>query len=76
MVAIAYCNRAIDIQRKIYAKETKIIAHAYEAIGYSYLQMHKKNEAKYNFEKARDIYISLYGAQNEYVRRVEKYLAD
>ncbi len=76
VVAIAYCNRAIDIQRKIYAKETKIIAHAYEAIGYSYLQMHKKNEAKYNFEKTRDIYISLYGAQNEYVRRVEKYLAD
>lgn len=75
-LAIAYCNRTINILRKIYGKESKVMAYAYETIAYACLYRDRYDEAKHNLEKARDIYISLYGGQDGKVRRVEKYLAD
>ena len=74
--AMAYCMREINIRERIYGEKSWLTASSYELLGYIFYRKSDHVEARKNINKARDIYITLYGPQNEHVREIDDFLSE
>ncbi|MDE7416561.1 MAG: tetratricopeptide repeat protein [Lachnospiraceae bacterium] len=72
--AIAFYKYAIKIREKVYGEKNKRTASSYEQLACTLYIKSDDAEAKKMIDKARSIYVSLYGSQNEDVRRIDDYL--
>lgn len=72
--AMAYCMMAINIRERVYGEKSELTASSYEMLAYIYNRKSDYVEAEKNINKARDIYITLYGPENERVRRTDNFL--
>ena len=64
---------AIKIREKVYGEKNELTASSYEQLAYALYNKSDYAEAKKLIDKARSIYVSLYGSQNENVR-IDDYL--
>lgn len=74
--AMTYCMMAINIRERIYGEKSGLTASSYEMLGYIFYQRADHAEGRKNINKARDIYITLYGPKNEHVRRIDSFLSE
>lgn len=72
--AIAFCKHAIKIREEVYGEYNELTASSYEQLAYILYETSDTIEAKKYINKARSIYISLYGSQNKHVIRIDNYL--
>lgn len=59
---------------KIFGEQSEQIAKSYEQLAYNLHKTSNHKEAKYYLNKARAVYSSLYGSQNEHIKRIDDYL--
>lgn len=72
---IYYCRYVIKIMKKTYGGENnKLTACAYEQMAYALYKTSDHLEAKKAIDKARSIYASIYGSQNECIKRIDEFL--
>lgn len=69
--AIAFYKDAIKIREKVYGEKNELTASSYEQLAYTLFKKLDYVEAKKTIDKARSIYVSLYGSQNENVKRID-----
>ena len=73
-LAVSYLNHAIKIQLKVFGERNEIVASSYEQLAYAFYKMPDYEECRKYIDKARNIYLSLYGSQDENVKRIDNYL--
>lgn len=69
--AIVFYKDAIKIREKVYGEKNEQTASSYEQLAYMLYEKFDYVEAKKTIGKARRIYVSLYGSQNENVKRID-----
>jgi len=74
--AIAFCRYAINIREKIYGENNEVTASSYEQLAYELYMISDRLESKKYIDKARSIYVSLYGSQSEHVKRIDDFLEE
>lgn len=72
--ATAFFKDSIKIREKKCGEQNERIAKSYEQIAYNLYKTSNHKEAKYYLNKARAVYSSLYGSQNEHIKRIDDYL--
>ncbi len=72
--ANVYYKYAIKIRERVYGEKNEITASSYEQIAYNLYKTSNHKEVKYYLNKARAVYSSLYGSQNEHIKRIDDYL--
>lgn len=71
--AVLYYVRAIKIRRRVYGEQNENVALSYEQLAYAFYKLADHEEGRKNLDKARSIYLSLYGSQDENVKRIDEY---
>ena len=74
--AIAFCRYAINIREKVYGENNEVTASSYEQLAYELYMISDRLESKKYIDKARSIYVSLYGSQSEHVKRIDDFLEE
>lgn len=71
-LAIFYFRHAIKIRLKVYGEKNELTASSYEQLAYAFYLISNDEEGGKNINKARNIYLSLYGNQDENVKRIDE----
>lgn len=74
--AIAFCKYAIRIREKVYGENNEVTASSYEQLAYELYMISDRLESKKYIDKARSIYVSLYGSQSEHVKKIDDFLEE
>ena len=74
--AIAFCRYAINIREKVYGENNEVTASSYEQLAYELYMISDRLESKKYIDKARSIYVALYGSQSEHVKRIDDFLEE
>ena len=74
--AIAFCRYAINIRETLYGENNEVTASSYEQLAYELYMISDRLESKKYIDKARSIYVSLYGSQSEHVKRIDDFLEE
>ncbi|MDE7321858.1 MAG: tetratricopeptide repeat protein [Lachnospiraceae bacterium] len=72
--AADFFRYAIKIREKIFGEKNEMTASSYEELAYILHKVSNEKESKFYIDKARNIYIALYGYQNDHVKRIDDYL--
>lgn len=74
--AIAFCKYAIRIREKVYGEKNEVTASSYEQLAYELYMISDLLESKKYIDKARSIYVTLYGSQSGQVKRIDDFLEE
>lgn len=69
--AVAFSRHAVRIREKVYGEKNEVTASSYEQLAYELYMISDRSGFKKYIDKARSIYVSLYGSQNEHVKRID-----
>lgn len=69
--AIALCKHAIKIREKVYGERNELTASSYEQMAYILYKASNEVQARKYIDKARSIYVALYGSQSKQVKRID-----
>lgn len=74
--AISFSKYAIKIREKVYGENNEVTASSYEQLAYELYMISDRLESKKYIDKARSIYLALYGSQSEQVKRIDDFLEE
>lgn len=74
--AVSYYNRAIHIWENAYGEKNELTANSYDGLAHAFYLGADYDAARGNALKARNIYISLYGRNDERVKKADEFIEE